>query len=826
MRLMNESQTKLDKFHEVVMLPKNMGTRFFVMLIIFTFLITPISPTYLESELENNNINARSLIECEIYTTNSPLANGELYIELTETLLSQTCAAIFLQSNKVLDIDFDILDDDQEDPPSMDLLFMDKGVYNSYLNEQVYHINPLSDSYLFEKNPSMENLTESIEFSWTSPTYDGNDQFPFVIILDNLRHPKDEGRGSGGNNAVTISLSINQSSPKLSEPHDSIIQLENNLEYEIINTKSYPGLSDEPLIFDVGDSIKIESKSLFGNGEMCLIKNPIELFNCDSEEIKLEFSELETKVLEWTVTPEIANVSLNLLIINKENNKMASTITIIVTPVLNPIIEILSHNSSEIQLEDILELDASSSPNKWNQISQFKWDIEEIGVFEGAEMDKVDAKWDSPGEYLVNLELYSIVDYGIDPGNQTKSILINVIDSISPNLKITGISNNDLILQNEIITIKCDCTDNHEISEIKWTVNNENDSGLNFTLDTTKLGPQNLTIAVTDVSGNIAETNLFYTIIDATAPELISINWPENNLVQNTELEFKIKANDQEDSNLIYRWDIDLSVDSNNDGNKRNDWIIGTVDPLTNEAKIEYSYSSPGIYSVMVQVINSENRKIEYTNFVTVSEMSSTNNNSILYFSGGIILLLLISIGGFIAWKNIQQRISEIEAKNKNLTPEEQAQLQQQQLSQQLYGNNENNLENIANIGSNTQQWERSQFSSNQNQITNNSQINNLQTNNNIGNDMLNALIEEDEKLSKPKKTDDDLSFLTDMKNNNVQNSNSSEEKQNKSSGIKIELPGKPIENKNKRGLKIELPTSLKTKKQEDRQTNENELDI
>ena len=86
---------------------------------------------------------------------------------------------------------------------------------------------------------------------------------------------------------------------------------------------------------------------------------------------------------------------------------------------------------------------------------------------------------------------------------------------------------------------------------------------------------------------------------------------------------------------------------------------------------MSYTYSTPGVYTVMVQVLNSENRKLELTHSVAVSEAPPPETSSMVYFAGGFILLGLLSIGGFLAWKNIQQRIDRIEAEGRNLTPEE-----------------------------------------------------------------------------------------------------------------------------------------------------------
>jgi len=331
-----------------------------------------------------------------------------------------------------------------------------------------------------------------------------------------------------------------------------------------------------------------------------------------------------------------------------------------------------------------------------------------------------------------------------------------------------------------------------------------------FEVTTTELGLHNLTVRVEDMSGNIVTSSLEFTIVDATSPELISVNWPEDNLVQNTPLEFSIKANDPEDSNLIYRWDIDLSTDSNNDGNKRNDWIIGAYDTSTNEAVMSYAYSTPGVYTVMVQVVNSENRKLELTHSVAVSQASAPEVSSKIYLFGGLILLGVLGGLGYVAWNNIQQRISQIESEGQNLTPEEQAELRRQELTQELYGNDQNNLASVANVETSENQWSRPQTQQiNYQQMAGMPQQNQQQTNNNLGNDMLNALIEEtDSKPEKAEKIDEDLSFLKEMKDSENKKDNS--EKEKRSSGIKMEIPGMKTKsvpsNKKKGGLKIELP--------------------
>jgi len=766
----------------------------------------PMFPTYLESDSNEKSISARSSFECSEFTYS---LNQSFNIDAAFTVDDDNCVALILQGitgDEILEISIN-----GNSSNAIDSLIMDSGVYYSYLNEQKYHINPLSGSYLIEKDPSIENLTNNVDFTWSIPSNDD-----FVLVLDNMRHPADEGRGAGGGISVSISVAITYNNENwLWKPYDSIIQLEPN-EFEIFN--------NQQLSFDEGDEMTIESTHLFGNGNSYLMTEQ-QYIQYSSNGVISEGSNIEAASLElasgmipdqltWTVTSDYANVPLHLVIVNDGPTKMATTLTLLVNPVLNPIIDILSHNSTNIQLEDTLQLDALSTPNKWSQLKEISWNIEGIGLINGP---SASAKWDSPGEY--NVELIILRS---DGEMESENMSISVVDSIMPNLKIVGVGDGAFIEQNSDLIINCECTDNHEIESINWIWDSTIDSnqGSTFVVITTDLGPHNLTVRVTDISGNIGESSLEFTIVDATSPELISVNWPEDNLVQNTLLEFSIKANDPEDSNIVYRWDIDLSTDSNNDGNKRNDWILGAYDTSTNEAVMSYAYSTPGVYTIMVQVVNSENRKLELTHSVAVSQASAPKTSSKIYIGGGAILLGLLGGIGYLAWNNIQRRISQIETEGKNLTPEEQKEIELQKVSQELYGDAGNDLASVASIGTSEQQWSRPQTQQiNYPQMTGIPESAPIQEkqypqSNNIGNDMLDALINEDEKVPKKlEEIDDDLSFLTEMKKSNVadEETKTTKLKEGKiKSGLKMEIPGMntttEIPKKVKGGLKIELP--------------------
>ncbi|MBJ23860.1 MAG: hypothetical protein CMB64_04250 [Euryarchaeota archaeon] len=800
-----------------------MRTRHLIVITIILLLSSQSNSTNLNSKIDLKNASARAAFECTEYNYEIGL---DLPIDAAFLIEDGGCIALFINGLEGIEkLDINILGDSTY---PVDSLMMDDGVYYTYLNEQQYHINPLSGTYLIEKDPSIENLTGEIEYTWAVPSND-----VFVLVLDNMRHIADENRGAGGGDSVSISVSIETNNENwIWTPLNSIIQLEPN-ENEIFNLN--------PLYFDEGDAITIRSSPIFGNCDVYLMtESQYNLYTTGSPGVWniVEASMLEissNNQVDWTVTSEFANIPLHIVIDNQNNpagggngeEKIATTIAVLVNPILSPSIQITSHNSSEIEIGELIEFDATNTPNRWGQIKEYNWNIEGFGNVSGT---TADAEWETPGTYNVELEITRL-----DNLKEQKNISISVLDLDPPIVKISGVAEGALIEQNSKQTITCDCSDNHEIDSIEWIIDSQNnfENGVSLTLPTSELGAHELKLIITDSSGNLVEKYLNYTIVDATDPELISVNWPEGEIVQYNELVFKIKASDPEDSNLIYRWDFDLSTDSNGDGDKRNDWKLGTFDSNTNEAGISHTYQQPGTYTVMVQVLNSENRKLELTYSIAVSEEESTTNTSLIYFSGGIFLLLLLSGGIFIGWKNIQQRISDIEAQGKNLTPEEQEEIKQQQLSQELYGSDQTNLESVANIGNQSQQWSKPQSqTSTYDQIAglnteNKSQSYSPNTNNNLGREMLNALIEVEEKVPEIKNENDDLAFLKKMKDDDENNIESQSKNNHKNSGLKIEIPGMPTKNKiENKGLKIELPTFLNNKIHQKNNEINDEFDI
>ena len=191
-----------------------------IVMIISLLFIVELNYDDLNPNLAPKSTHGRSNLECSEYFFD---INQDLPIDAGFLIEDSNCVALFLNGLSGSEkLDFNVLGDSIN---PMDLLIMDNGVYYTYLNEQQYHFNPLSGNYLIENNPTIENLTGSMNFTWSIPSND-----VFVVVLDNMRHVADENRGAGGGNSISVSVSIEFNDEEwIWTPHNSIIQLEENL---------------------------------------------------------------------------------------------------------------------------------------------------------------------------------------------------------------------------------------------------------------------------------------------------------------------------------------------------------------------------------------------------------------------------------------------------------------------------------------------------------------------------------------------------------------------------------------------------------------------
>ena len=694
----------------------------------------------------------------------------------------------------------------------IDVLMMDAGVYLGYLNGQPYHKNPLSGSALLEPDPSFENLSGTVDYHWTVPSTES-----WILVLDNMRHQNDGGRGAGGGGPADAVISLEHDVETwLWKPLKTVIQVE---------AGTYAVAGDDPLVFDEGDVITLRGEPLFGKPDIFLmtdaqmgvyISGSPGSWNIEPAQLTALSS---ADQVDWTVSAEFAGEEIHIIVDARStpagggdgSQDVAVTVSLLVNPVIAPMIEITSQGSNEILLGDMLNLDASSTPNRWGQISSFSWSIDDNGVQNTV---SANAQWDAPGTYDVNLTVTRI-----DGQQATSSTTIDVVDVTAPSISLLGIVAGALIEQGSSVSVTCNCDDDHMLGSVDWywdgVLDGDNDSILlSRQLETSTIGSHHLRIVATDPSGNSAEVEVNLTIVDATDPVITAVIWPDDDRKAGTMLTFSLSASDPENPDISIRWDFDLGADTDGDGNKRNDWVAGSFDSMSTTASAEHVYTSKGVYSVLVQVVNSEGRKVEMTHTVVVAAPPPPESPKWMYGIGAVMIIGLLGAGGFFAWSQIKLRAERLELEGHNLTQEERDELEASRVVESLYGESQQtSLTAVAAMpaAAGASGWEGPPSAEQSYEsIAGMGSLQSAQpVTSDIGQDMLDALVDEPQSQpeSKPE-VDGDLAFLDDLKDSTSSVQQPSQPAAT-GAGLAIDIPGlaKAPEARPKGSLKIELPS-------------------
>ena len=117
--------------------------------------------------------------------------------------------------------------------------------------------------------------------------------------------------------------------------------------------------------------------------------------------------------------------------------------------------------------------------------------------------------------------------------------------------------------------------DDHAIASASWSVDGQPmSSASQYTFNRSEIGTYVVTLTVSDPSGNTGSSNTTIVVFDSTVPILVSTDITEiTEVEQGEEIELKIKAADTWDSqeDLRFTWDLDLTRDTNGDGDATND---------------------------------------------------------------------------------------------------------------------------------------------------------------------------------------------------------------------------------------------------------------
>ncbi len=447
-----------------------------------------------------------------------------------------------------LAIDIEVLDD------AMDVLMFDQNAVQTYKNGQNYRSS-------FNAESSFESMIGSEWLDWAPPQ--SINAKNWYIVFDNSAHDGDEGLGDQGGMVSRFKLQLAPASveeyPLL---HDTFILQPG----ERINLASFS--------VDSGTDLSYWAHPLAGSGDMFIqsdnqLSGDLIISNTGME----DFGGQDTTQIDWTVPQFLDLQNLNLMA-EAGSSGLHFTVKAWFDPVLAP--AIVDYSDSTTTIDEKITLDASGTPNSLQQLLSLSWDFDSDGSVD-ATGTLVEASWSTPGIKTVNLTAQS------HSGETTVvSHQVEVVDVEDPIAVITGqggvidLNGDRRVLRlSDVVLQASNSYDDHAIASASWSVDGQPmSSASQYTFNRSEIGTYVVTLTVSDPSGNTGSSNTTIVVYDSTVPILVSTDITEiTEVEQGEEIELKIKAADTWDSqeDLRFTWDLDLTTDTNGDGDSTND---------------------------------------------------------------------------------------------------------------------------------------------------------------------------------------------------------------------------------------------------------------
>lgn len=447
-----------------------------------------------------------------------------------------------------LAIDIEVLDD------AMDVLMFDQNTVQTYKNGQNYRSS-------FNAESSFESMIGSEWLDWAPPQ--SINAKNWYIVFDNSAHDGDEGLGDQGGMISRFKLQLAPASvedyPLI---HDTFILQPG----ERINLASFS--------VDSGTDLSYWAHPLSGSGDMFIQSdNQLSGDLIISDTGMEDFGGQDTTQIDWTVPQFLDLQNLNLMA-EAGSSGLHFSLKAWFDPVLAP--EVVDYSNSTTNIGETITLDASSTPNSLQQLLSLSWDFDSDGTID-ATGNLVEASWSTPGIKTVNLTAQSQSGETTVVAHQ-----VEVIDVEDPIAVITGQGgvidlNGDrrLLRLSDMVLQASNSYDDHAIASASWSVDGElKSSASQYTVSWSQIGTYVVTLTVSDPSGNTGSVNTTIVVYDSTEPILVSTDITDiTEVEQGEEIELKIKAADEWDSqeDLRFTWDLDLNKDTNGDGDATND---------------------------------------------------------------------------------------------------------------------------------------------------------------------------------------------------------------------------------------------------------------
>tara|TARA_B100001564_G_scaffold355375_1_gene367577 strand:+ start:356 stop:2719 length:2364 start_codon:yes stop_codon:yes gene_type:complete len=480
----------------------------------------------------------------------------------------------------------------------------------------------------FEENASFEEAFGEYEFDWMVP-FSGQPKNWF-LVLDNLEHNNDFEFGGQGGADARAAVEISGDSLDYLTLFRDVIKL-NSGESETLASMS----------LDEGSILQISMDAIQGESDLYLQTST----QVGTQEFisNTRIFDAESSVVNWDVSQQYAQETLYLIADNgDENTVFRGTIELKATPVVSA--DFTISQSSNVNIGQTITFDASLSPNGNGQISEYRWDVFDDGTIDATGM-KYDFSFQDTGVFDVTLTVVSQIG-SVD----SRTIQLTVIDQENPVAVIQGngaqlTDLSWLLSPSKSITFNASASqDNDQIQSYAWTVDGQPYANApSITLSWDNIGAHVIALNVTDQSGNVGSTMTMLSVLDTNAPIIDeSLMTKVREVLQGDMVSFNAQASDvfDDDSALIYSWDLSVSVDTNGDGNAENDGdLVGK--------SVTYEFVNPGRYDVVLTVSDPSGLSDSYAFEIVVSEDSGFGFGVGIVFVIVLVSVLTAGIGLF-----------------------------------------------------------------------------------------------------------------------------------------------------------------------------------
>ena len=540
----------------------------------------------------------------------------------------------------------------------------------------------LGQSYrsAFEQIPSTESALGSYQFHWKVPA--SINAKAWYIVFDNTAHSGDQGMGDQGGVDSRASLTVTPIIESYWTPFHNLIALENETSQTL--------LSGDDLRLDAGTSVVVSAWSMEGNGDVYLQTRSMNNLYTSGGVGSLFITGASLQSVEgsgsfsWIVPNELDGEELIVIADNTDtpvggadgSSSVRMTVRVELAPQLNPIIT--DNGNSSTVIGSAITLDAYSTPNRLDQIASASWDFDAAvdADDDGDSSNDVDATgwdamalWSTPGDRTVTLTVISPTG-----SSASTTSVISVLDVVNPIARIGGngqpISGGWKLVSEESILLNCaGSTDDHTVSTCAWNLDG-NPYGQNnsVSFSWTDIGMHIVTLTVTDASGNSNSISTNLVVTDTSLPILdqSTLNLLPSGGLVNEAITCTAQASDPYDpsNTLRYHWDLNPKVDSDGNGNARDD-----ADQTGLSTDLEFK--SSGSYDIVLTVFDQSNNSDSYAFTLSIEPLPSKGSIAgvllVVLFIGT--LTMSVALLGHRRWQNgiakellIGRGLNEVEA--------------------------------------------------------------------------------------------------------------------------------------------------------------------